>query len=149
MNENSTKDPARADEGSLFDNWIDAIEDGVRSRMRGFIETMLEEELSQVLARPRYGRHDINVGILSTGDVSATLFRELAELQGFGCDVIVCACNASDRKTTATEDMVIQFAREHGCSVAWIIKAYEEVLEAREAANAAEIAAAVQAACGL
>jgi putative transposase len=56
MNENSTKDPGRAEEGSLFDNWIDAIEDGVRSRVRGFIETLLEEELSQVLARPRYGR---------------------------------------------------------------------------------------------
>jgi transposase-like protein len=56
MNESSTKDPTRADEGSLFDNWIDAIEDGVRSRVPGFIETMLEEELSQALARPRYGR---------------------------------------------------------------------------------------------
>ena len=56
MNEGSTKDPARAGEGWLFDNWIDAIEDGVRSRVRDFIETMLEEELSQALARPRYGR---------------------------------------------------------------------------------------------
>jgi putative transposase len=46
MNQDSTKDPARAGEGSLFDNWIDAIEDGVRSRVRDFIETMLEEELS-------------------------------------------------------------------------------------------------------
>jgi hypothetical protein len=54
MNEDITKHAARADEGSLFDNWIDAIEDGVRSRVRNFIETMLEEELSQVLARPRY-----------------------------------------------------------------------------------------------
>src|SRR5277367_6071479 len=56
MNENSTRDPGRADDGSLFDNWTDAIEDGVRSRVRDFIETMLEEELSQALARPRYGR---------------------------------------------------------------------------------------------
>src|SRR5947209_18329399 len=56
MNKNSTKDPVRADEGGLFDSWIDAIEDGLRSRVRDFIETMLEEELSQVLARPRYGR---------------------------------------------------------------------------------------------
>jgi putative transposase len=56
MNQDSPNEPARADEGSLFDNWIDAIEDGVRSRVRDFIETMLEEELSQVLARPRYGR---------------------------------------------------------------------------------------------
>jgi hypothetical protein len=95
---------------------------------------------------------DIKVGILSTGDVSDTLLRELKELRGFGCDVVVCACSASERKTTATEDMVIQFAREHRCSVAWIIKAYEEALEARDAANAAtgaEIVAAVQSACEL
>jgi putative transposase len=64
MNENSTKDPTRADEGALFDNWIDIVEDGVRSRVRGFIETMLEEELSQVLARPRYGRRQAG----ETGD---------------------------------------------------------------------------------
>ena len=29
----------------------DAIEDGVRARARGFIETMLEEELSEALSR--------------------------------------------------------------------------------------------------
>ena len=40
----------------LFDDWFDAIEDGVRSRVRGFIEAMLEEELSGALSRPRYGR---------------------------------------------------------------------------------------------
>jgi putative transposase len=40
----------------LFDNWFDAIEDGVRDRVRGFIGTMLEEELGAALSRPRYGR---------------------------------------------------------------------------------------------
>ena len=40
----------------LLDDWFDAIEDGVRARARGFIETMLEEELSEALSRPRYGR---------------------------------------------------------------------------------------------
>src|SRR5208283_1212640 len=43
-------------EGLLFDDWFDAIEDGVRARVRGFIETMLEEELCEALSRPRYGR---------------------------------------------------------------------------------------------
>jgi hypothetical protein len=38
------------------DDWFDAIEDGVRAPVRGFIETMLEEELSEALSRPRYGR---------------------------------------------------------------------------------------------
>ncbi len=58
MDEDSTKRTARAGEGSLFDNWIDAVEDGVRCRVRDFIEAMLEEELSQALARPRYGRRN-------------------------------------------------------------------------------------------
>jgi putative transposase len=40
----------------LFDNWFDPIESGVRSRVRDFIETMMEEELDAVLSRPRYGR---------------------------------------------------------------------------------------------
>ena len=56
MNQDSTKVAAIAAEGLLFDNWFDAIEDGVRSRVRDFIETLLEEELAQTLARPRYAR---------------------------------------------------------------------------------------------
>src|SRR5258708_40306205 len=40
----------------LFDNWFDPIEFGVRSRVRDFIETMMEEELEAVLSRPRHGR---------------------------------------------------------------------------------------------
>ena len=56
MKQDSTKDAALAAEGFLFDNWFDAIEDGVRSRVRDFIEALLEEELAQTLARPRYGR---------------------------------------------------------------------------------------------
>jgi hypothetical protein len=43
MERNSTATP----EASLFDGaaWFDPIEAGVRDRIRGFIETMLEEEL--------------------------------------------------------------------------------------------------------
>lgn len=44
----------------LLDDWFDPIEDGVRARVRGFIETMLEEELDGVLSRPRYGRRKAN-----------------------------------------------------------------------------------------
>ena len=47
---------AVAADSLLLDDWFDAIEDGVRVRVRGFIEAMLEEELSGVLSRPRYGR---------------------------------------------------------------------------------------------
>ena len=56
MTKDTTKEAAVAAEVLLFDDWFDAIEDGVRARVRGFIETMLEEELAGALSRPRYGR---------------------------------------------------------------------------------------------
>src|SRR5499433_1276417 len=40
----------------LFDNWFDAIEVGLRERVREFIQAMIESELETALARPRYGR---------------------------------------------------------------------------------------------
>lgn len=46
----------------LFDDWFDPIEAGLRERVRGFIETMLEAELDAVLVRPRYGRQPIEPG---------------------------------------------------------------------------------------
>src|SRR3954470_15552218 len=36
--------------------WFDPIEAGVRDRIRGFIEAMLEEELTAALGRGRYER---------------------------------------------------------------------------------------------
>ena len=56
MTKDTTKAAAVAADIMLFDNWFDPIEDGVRARVRGFIETMLEEELDEALSRPRYGR---------------------------------------------------------------------------------------------
>ncbi len=56
MMKDTMKEAAVAAEVLLFDDWFDAIEDGVRARVRGFIEGMLEEELSGALSRPRYGR---------------------------------------------------------------------------------------------
>jgi len=49
---------ARAGEAEdcLFDSWFDPIENGLRAKVRGFIETMIEEELTTALSRPRYGR---------------------------------------------------------------------------------------------
>ena len=40
----------------LFDDWFDPIEAGVRDRVRGFIQAMIEGELDETLMRPRYGR---------------------------------------------------------------------------------------------
>ncbi len=54
MEKNSTAMP----ETSLFDGtaWFDPIEAGLRERIRGFLETMLEEELTAALGRGRYRR---------------------------------------------------------------------------------------------
>src|SRR5574337_817912 len=56
MTKDTMKEAGVAAEPLLFDDWFDAIEDGVRARIRGFIETMLEEEPLGALSRPRYGR---------------------------------------------------------------------------------------------
>ena len=53
MTKDTTKEAAVAAEALLLDDWFDAIEDGVRARERGFIETMLEEEFSEALSRSR------------------------------------------------------------------------------------------------
>ncbi len=51
-------------EASLFDgaDWFDPIEAGIRSRMRGFIEALLEEELTATLGRARYRRNGEGAG---------------------------------------------------------------------------------------
>ena len=58
MKTDSIKSPADAAEGTLFlgDDWFDPLETGVRSRIRGFIEELLEAELDAALGRDRYER---------------------------------------------------------------------------------------------
>jgi putative transposase len=56
MTSHSTMGWAGEAEECLFDSWFDPIEDGLRAKVRGFIETMIEEELTSALSRPRYGR---------------------------------------------------------------------------------------------
>jgi transposase-like protein len=56
MKRDTTEAGAEATEGRLFDNWFDPVETILRSKVRGFLETMIEAELETVLARPRYGR---------------------------------------------------------------------------------------------
>ena len=57
----STTSPALPSEAEtakvhVLDNWFDAIELGLRERVREFIQAMIESELETALARPRYGR---------------------------------------------------------------------------------------------
>jgi putative transposase len=56
MEKDITKSATDAAEEKLFDNWFDPVETILRGKVRGFLETMIEEELETVLARPRYGR---------------------------------------------------------------------------------------------
>src|SRR3954466_8520698 len=56
MTSDITKAQACEAEALLFDSWFDPIEDALRARVRGFIEAMIEEELTTALSRPRYGR---------------------------------------------------------------------------------------------
>ena len=58
-----TTDTAIEDSGLLLgEGWRDRIEAGVRGRIRGFIEEMLEAELLQALGRERYVRLKITSG---------------------------------------------------------------------------------------
>jgi hypothetical protein len=56
MRTDTTKTPADVADEKLFDNWFDPVETELRTKVRGFIEAMIEEELEMALARPRYGR---------------------------------------------------------------------------------------------
>jgi len=58
MTNANTTSPALQSEAEttihLLDNWFDAIEVGLRERVREFIQAMIESELETALARPRY-----------------------------------------------------------------------------------------------
>ena len=58
MTMDSTKPSACSteDEHFLCDDWFDPLESGVRTRIRGFIEELLEAELDAALGRARYER---------------------------------------------------------------------------------------------
>ena len=58
MKTNTIKATAESAEGTLFlgDDWFDPLEAGVRTRIRSFIEELLEAELDVALGRDRYER---------------------------------------------------------------------------------------------
>src|SRR5271167_629352 len=58
MTTNSTMPTPNSTEGEQFlcDDWFDPLENGVRTRIRGFIEDLLEAELDAALGRVRYAR---------------------------------------------------------------------------------------------
>jgi putative transposase len=56
MKRDTTERALGASEEGLFDNWFDPIEAALRTRVRGFLEAIMEEELASALGRCRYGR---------------------------------------------------------------------------------------------
>jgi putative transposase len=66
----TTNTPAFVTDEKLFGNWFDPIEMELRTKVRGFIEMMIEEELETTLARPRYGRRN---GLPVGDDVDAPI----------------------------------------------------------------------------
>lgn len=54
----TTDSTTTADDATLFlgEAWSDPIETGIRDRIRGFIEELIEEELAAALGRGRYQR---------------------------------------------------------------------------------------------
>ena len=56
MKSDTMKAPSDVADERLFDNWFDPFEKVLRTKVRGFIETMIEKELEMALSRPRYGR---------------------------------------------------------------------------------------------
>jgi len=60
----NTKQLANAADATLFlgEDWFDPLEAGVRGRIRGFIEEILEAELDGALSRQRYQRRLVEEG---------------------------------------------------------------------------------------
>jgi len=62
MKMNTMKPTAHVAEGDVFlgENWFDPLEAAVRTRVRGFIEELLEAELDAALTRKRYERPSLS-----------------------------------------------------------------------------------------
>src|SRR5271166_2782250 len=73
------------DEHFLCEDWFDPLESGVRTRIRGFIEGLLEADLDAALGRGRYRRPDKAGGRAATGAAGARHgHRERGLLGTFG-----------------------------------------------------------------
>jgi putative transposase len=73
MEKDSTKSSIGSSEGGHFlcDDWFDPLETGVRTRIRGFIEELLEAELDAAPGRDRYERPRRGDGNSPIGAVSS------------------------------------------------------------------------------
>ena len=111
----SNSQPAPDTAVYLFDDWFDPIEAGVRDRVRGFIEAMIEGELDSALLRPRYGRRPKLANEDADGSVGLTGHRHghrSRSLTGtFGCVEIAvprARINDEDGKTLEWKSKVLR-----------------------------------------
>jgi putative transposase len=91
MTMDSTKPAIGFAEGEHFlcDDWFDPLENGVRTRIRGFIEELLEAELDAALGRDRYERPRIAGNNSSAGAVGTRHgHRERGLLGTFGATTV-------------------------------------------------------------
>jgi len=125
MTNDSTKSsisrPASDTTVYLFDDWFDPIEAGVRDRVRGFIEAMIEGELDSALLRPRYGRKPKLANEDADGSAGLTGHRHghrSRSLMGtFGCVEIGAPrarINGEDGKTLEWKSKVLRACPQCG-----------------------------------
>ena len=91
MTMDRTKAPIGPAQGRYFlcDDWFDPPENGVRTRIRGFIEELLEAELVAALGRARYIRPDTAGGGSPRGAASSRHgHRERRLLGTFGATTV-------------------------------------------------------------
>src|SRR4051794_12763411 len=131
MISNITSARAGEAEGLLFDSWFDPIEDGLRDKVRGFIETMIEEELTTALSRPRYGRrqdgNEAAVGVVGhrhgrrrrrlTGTFGSTEIvvprARLVGADGVRSEWKSAALRAYQRRTLAADALIVSGRHQH------------------------------------
>ena len=131
MKNDTTKAPVDVADEKLFDNWFDPIETELRTKVRGFIETMIEEELEAALARPRYGRRSGRPG---EDDAAAPIVghrhgQRIRSLTGtFGPTEIAvprARISGADGKTTEWKSKVVRsYQRRTRAADALIASAY-------------------------
>jgi putative transposase len=96
-----------AESSGLFDEtWFDPIEMGIRDRIRGFIEALMDEELNEALGRARYQRPRRAVGAETTRETVGYRHgrRERQLLGSFGpVSISVPRARLSDADGTSQE----------------------------------------------
>ena len=131
MKTDTTRVPREAAEGTLFvgDDWFDPLEAGVRTRVRGFIEGILEAELDAALGRDRYERPRVAESGQLTGGAGHRHGHRERQLMGTFGPVTVrvprARLDTSGGKTVEWKNATIPaYQRRTKCADALIAGAY-------------------------